>query len=188
MNSAKPFGLYLFQKPSNDVLALKDMLQYLKSTSPGKRHSFAYIEAETSLHPHLSLWENLQIETGPVTLKDYSENLRPEQLGLIRLLKDMDKKASEADTWEKFIVSFIKGQINPAQNLLIDFNEGILSPFIIQKMKQTIIQASEEKNIMVASAHTSLWLDCAHTLIERKDFEFETKSLNVKDLKKYWAS
>lgn len=188
MNSTKPFGLYLFQKSSNDVLALKDMLQYLKSTSPGKRHSFAYIEAETSLHPNLSLWENLQIETGPVTIKDYSENLKPDQVALIRLLKDMDKKTSEAEIWEKFIVSFIKGQINPAQNLLIDFNESILSPFIIQKMKQTIIQASDEKNILVASAHTALWLDCAHTLIERKDFEFETKSLDVQNLRKYWAS
>lgn len=188
MNSTKPFGLYLFQKPSTDVLALKDMLQYLKSSSPGKRHSFAYIEAETSLHPHLSLWENLQIETGPGTLKDYSENLLPEQLALVRLLSDMDKKACEAQVWEKFIVSFIKGQINPAQNLLIDFNENILSPFMIQKMKQTIIQSSEVKNILVASAHTSLWLDCAHTLIQRKEFEFETKSLNIQDLKKYWAS
>lgn len=188
MNLEKPFGLYLFQKPSEEILALKDMLQFLKSSSPGKRHSFAYIEAETSLHPHLTLWENLQIETGPGTIKDYSYNLAPSQLALIRLLKDLDKKAQEAEVWEKFITSFIKGQINPAQNLLIDLKESILSPFMIQKMKQTIVDASKEKNVFVASAHASLWLDCAHTLVERKDFAFESKTLDAHALRKYWAS
>lgn len=188
MNLEKPFGLYLFKKPSEDNLALKDMLQFLKSSSPGKRHSFAYIEAETSLHPHLSLWENLQIETGPGSVTEYSLNLRPEQLALIRLIKDTDKKARDSEVWEKFIVSLIKGQINPSQNLLIDLKESILSPFMIQKMKQTIIEASQEKNVLVASAHSSVWLDCAHTMVERKNFAFESKSLDVQNLKKYWAS
>lgn len=188
MNAPKPYGLYLFQKHSQDHKVLKELLQFLRSTAPGKSHSFSYIEAETSLHPHLSLGENLQLEVGFKNWKDFEQSLKPEWASLVKLLKDPNLTASRAETWERFIVSLLKGLMIPSQNLLVDMNEELLSPFLIQSLKKSVLQATQEKTVFLASAHSSLWLDCAHSLVNRNEYQFEVQTLDPEILKKYWAA
>lgn len=187
MNSEKQFGLYLFKKESQDHKVLKDLLQFVRSHSPSKRHSFSYIEAETSLHPHLSLWENLQVETGSSNWKEFQQGLKPEWQSLVKLLKDPAGLSRDSETWERFLVSLLKGLVSPSHNLLIDMNEDLLSPFMIQQFKKSLLLATQEKNVFLASAHSSLWLDCAHSLVGRKEFKFEIEALNVENLRLKWA-
>lgn len=188
MNKAPPFGLSLFTKDQQNSKVLKDLLQYLKTTFRGSGHSFSYIEAETSLHPQLSLWENIQVEIGPSTFRDFQNSLKPELSGLLNLIQNPDLKTSEAQVWEKFLVSLVKGIIAPSQNLLIDLNEDLLSPLLIQQFKKCILEATTHKQVFLASSHSSLWLDCAHTLVTRNGFHFETKILDSEKIKKYWAA
>lgn len=188
MNSTRPIGVYLFKKTTQDSKALKELLQFLRSSSPGKSHNFSYIEAETSLHPHLSLWENLQLEVGFSHSNDFQSSLKPEWSSLIKLIKRPSIQTDKAEIWEKFVVSLLKGLIIPTQNLLIDINENQLSPFLIQQFKSSILEATKEKNVFLASAESTLWIDCAHTLVERNEYKFETKSMEQDQIKKSRAS
>jgi ABC-type branched-subunit amino acid transport system ATPase component len=188
MNEQRPLGLYLFSKSDQNVKVLKELLQFLRSNSPGKSSSFSYIEAETSLHPHLSLWENLQIELGTRNWNEFRHTLKPEWISLVNLLKQPELQTNHAQTWEKFLVSLLKGLMMPTQNLLIDMNEDLLSPFLIQLFKKSMLEATKEKNVYLATANSSVWLECAHSIVERKDYKFEIRSLDVDPVKKSWAA
>lgn len=188
MNSVSPYGLSLFSKNHQDSKVLKDLLHYLKSTSRGSGHSFSYIEAETSLHPELSLWENIQVEMGPVSFKEIQNSLKPELSALLNLVKNPEVKAKEAAVWERLLISMVKGITGPSQNLLIDLNEDSLSPMIIQLFKRIILDSSFEKQVILATSNTSLWLDCAHTIVKRKEFQFEVEFLGSENIKKHWAA
>lgn len=183
-----PYGLYLFKKENKSSVVLRELLQLLRTTTPTKGHSFSYIEAETSLHPNLSLWENLQLEIGPIHWNDFYRNLNSEWLPLANLLRRPDTLASEAQTWEKFLVSLLKGMMLTSQSLLIDMNEDLLSPLIIQNFKKTILEVTKEKTVYLASANTSLWLDCAHSVVGRNGYKFEIETFDSNQIKKHWAS
>jgi ABC-type branched-subunit amino acid transport system ATPase component len=188
MNSPKPFGIYIYKKQTQDSIVLKDLLQFLKKTAPTKSHSFSYIEAETSLHKNLSLWENIQLEIGPIHWKEFQHNLKPEWIPLVNLLKDPALLTHQAEVWERFLVSLIKGLMTPTLNLLIDMNEELLSPFLIQNFKKAILEATKEKTVYLATANSSLWLDCAHSIVNRNEYKFEIESLNPEFIKKHWAA
>lgn len=188
MNSSKPIGIYLFKKPTQDSSALKELLQFVRSSMPGKGHSFSYIEARSSLHPNLSLLENLKIEIGFNHSKEFYSTLKPEWSSLVKLLQRPDIKTSEAQCWEKFIISLLKGLMIPSKNLIIDINEDLLSPFLIMHLKNSILNSTNEKNVILASANSSLWLDCAHTLVNRHDFKFEMQKMDPVNLKKSWVA
>jgi len=182
------YGLYLFKKETESENSLKEMLQFLKSQSVFKSNQFSYIEAGTSLHPELSLAENIQIELGKVFWEELPFYLSGDLQGLLSLVADPDLKACEAQGWEKFLVSFIKGSLLPTKNLIIDINEQILSPFLIQKFKKNILEMTESKTVYLATANTSLWLDCAHSLVGRNGYDFQVEVLASELLKKKWAS
>ena len=188
MIKEKPFGLYLFRKQSEKQIVLKELLQFLKTISPAQGNSFSYIGANNSLHPHLSLWENLQLEIGKTSWKDFQLSLNPEQITLVKLIKKPEKKVIESEVWEKFLVSLIKGLISPSKNLLIDMNEELISSLIIQNLKKNVLMAGHTKTVFLASANTALWLDCAHSLVNRKDYQFIIESLNSEDIKKEWIA
>lgn len=180
-------GLYLYRKEMPDLTVLKDLLQFLRTNSRSAGNSFSYIEAKTSLHPHLTLWENLQLEVGTRSWNEFQQELKPEWLSLIKLIKDPHRKTSEAQTWECFMVSLLKGLLIPSQNLLIDMNEDLLSPFMIQQFKKCVLLATKEKTVYLATANSSLWMDCAHTMVSRKEYKFEILDLDAENLKLKWA-
>lgn len=188
MNVNESYGLYLFKKSNEAENSLKEMLQFLKSQSVFKSSQFSYIEAGTSLHPELSLIENIQIELGKVSWDELPFYLSGDLQGLLNLIASPEIKASEAQNWEKFLVSFIKGTLLPTKNLIIDINEQNLSPFLIQKFKKNILDITESKTVYLATANTSLWLDCAHSLVGRKGYDFEVEILASELIKKNWAS
>jgi ABC-type branched-subunit amino acid transport system ATPase component len=178
MNKEKPLGLYLFKKQSKEHLVLKEMLQFVKTVSPASTLSFSYVEANDSLHPHLSLWENLQlVMAGVSSWKELCQELIPEQQAMLNLLKEPTKKVKDAEKWEKFIVSFFKAILGPARNVLIDMNEEIISPFLIQGLKNIVLSCMETKTIYLASSNMSIWLDCAHSVVNKIEYKFEIETL-----------
>jgi hypothetical protein len=189
MDMSKRYGMCLYQKEKKEVLVLKELLQFLRTNNPGRSASFAYVEAGSSLLPGLSLWENLKLETGGADWSDFRRDLKTEWLPLVNLLKRPDLPVGEAQEWEKFSISLLKGVLGPSRHLLIDMNEDILSPFMIQAMKKACcLAAGEEKQITLASASSSLWLDCAHSLVTRRGYEFVTEELNEEILKLHWTA
>lgn len=187
MTIERPFGVYLFKKKSAEHTVLKELLQFLRTVTPSQSSSFSYIEASTSLHPNLSLWENFQLETGASNWKEFQQSLSPECAALVNLLKEPAVKCKDAEVWEKFLVSLVKGMIGPSRNLLIDMNEDKLSPFIIQHFKRSVLSSVQNKTVFIASANTSLWLDCAHSLVDRRDYEFQIENLS-QEIKKHWIA
>lgn len=180
----KPLGLYLYKKNSEKNVVLKELLQFMRTVSPSHSNSFSYIGPGHSLHPHLSLWENLQLETGITNWRDFQQLLNPDQYSLVNLLKEPQKKVSDSETWESFLISLLKGIFGPSRNLLIDMNEALINPFIIENIKKCIHLATDSKTIYLASSNTNFWLDCAHSLIDRKEYSFVVENLNQKEVKK----
>lgn len=188
MDISKRYGLCLYQKEKKDSLVLKDLLQLLRTQRPGKASSFAYVEAGSSLLPGLSLWENLKLEAGGTEWNEFKHQVKPEWKPLVTLLSRPEIYVEQADAWEKFAISLLKGVLGPARHLLIDMNEDLLSPFMIQVLKKVCcMAANQDKEIFLASASSSLWLDCAHSLIVRRGFHFVTEELNEQELKLHWA-
>jgi hypothetical protein len=188
MNIEKSYGLYLYKKSSKERTALNDLLQFLRTIAPGEGRSFSYIEASHSLHPELSLWENLQLELGFGNWREFGMSLKPEQQALLRLLEDPNKKVHLSEQWEKLLISLLKALANPSRNLLIDMNEDVLSPFLIQNIKRTILNSAGSKTVYLASANTSLWLDCAHSIVDRHHYQFIVESLDTEALRKKWVA
>lgn len=188
MDINHPFGLYLFHKERKDLHVLKELLQFLKTNCRGRAASFAYVEAQTSLIPNLSLWENLQMVVGCHNWMEFMQALSPQWQPLARLLRDTDRLASSAEVWEKFCISLLKGLHGPGNNLLVDMNEDLLSPLMVQNFKKTLISTAKDRHIYLATANTSLWLDCAHTLVTRKDYEFVSETLDHEKVKLHWVA
>lgn len=189
MDQPNSFGLYLFQKDRKDSQVLKDLLQLLKTNFQGKSLAFAYVSAENSLLPNLSLWENLQLVAGHASWKEFSQSTKPEWESLVRLITRPDLLAKHAENWEKFNISLLKGLIGQA-HLLIDMNEDQLSPLIIQNLKKTILGTvtTPDRQIYLASAVSSLWFDCAHSIVSRKEYEFITQKLDASLIKRHWVA
>ncbi len=188
MMKEKPFGLYLYKKHSLTQPALKDLLQFLKTVAPVQSNSFSFVEGESSLHPNLSLWENLQLETGAGCLREFQGTLNSEHRALVNLLQEPAIPCREAQNWERFIVSLLKGIISPSRNLLVDMNEELLTPHLIQSFKKNVLLAATTKTVFLASANTSLWLDCAHSLVDRKEYRFEVETLDGEIIRKHWIA
>lgn len=189
MDKSKRYGLCLYQKDKKDGIVLKDLLQLLRTVKPERASSFAYVAAESSLLPNLSLWENLKLETSGQDWSDFKKTVKPEWMSLVNLLSRPNVTIAEADAWEKFSVSLLKGVMGPSRHLLIDMNEDLLSPFMIQLMKKALTLASgEDKQLYLATASSGLWLDCAHSLVTRKGFQFYTENLDETNLKLHWIA
>jgi ABC-type branched-subunit amino acid transport system ATPase component len=171
-------GMTLFHKTRPEDLVLKDLLRFLKTVNRGKNSAFFYVEAETSLLPHLDLWENIQLVSGSSTWKDFKGQLTGELLACANLLTQPHILASEAEPWQKFLVSLITGMLSPAPYLLIDMNENLYSPLILQNLKKQIGNLTQTKDILLTSSNTSLWLDSAHRIVCQKGFEFEIEKLD----------
>jgi hypothetical protein len=187
MNQVNPFGLYLYRKEHRDQAVLKDLLQLLKTNSPGKVPGFAYVEAQNSLLPSLSLWENLQLVVGHSSWKEFGGGIRPEFAHLFRIITRPDLKSSQAESWEKFTISLLKGLCTPG-HLLIDINEELLTPLMIKNFKETVLSITQEKQIYLASASSALWLDCAHSVISKEEYRFVIEKMDENVLKRHWAA
>jgi ABC-type branched-subunit amino acid transport system ATPase component len=188
MDLTKPFGIQLYQKERKDYHVLKDLLQLLKSQTKGKNVSFAYVEANTSLIPDLTLWENLQIVTGGTSWEEAEATLKPEYAALFRLIRNPDTMSQEVEAWERFCLSLLKGILSPAHSLLVDMDEDLFSPLMVQNFKKTFLSLASERKIYLASATSALWLDCAHSIVTRSNFEFVTEELDQELLKRHWVA
>ncbi len=179
MINEKPNGLYLYSKIRRDLNVLKELTQFIRSQSPGRNMNFAFVETETSLIPDLSLWENIQIETG---IQNWNDLLAPNpDLGpLVNLLKEPNRIASQSEPWERFVTSLLKGMLKPTQNLLIDMNEAALSPFLMKSIKMVLMRNAGDKMIYLATNNTDEWMDCAHSVIYRDGYNFMVTPLPEK--------
>ncbi len=147
MEASRPSGIYLYSKERSDIHVLKDLMQLMKSVSLGKSGSFAYVEAQTSLIPHLSLWENLQLEAGGGSWQELAQQASAELRQLMNLVVNHDQLAQTAQAWEKFSISLLKGIMMPSPHILLDMNEDLLSPIMIPLLKKILIKASAQKKI-----------------------------------------
>lgn len=182
------FGLHIFQKERRDDQSLKTMLQLIKSQGPGRSLSFAYVDGQTPLIPHISLWENLQLVVGGSNWKEFEQNVSPEFKHLLALISNPDIPAQKAESWEIFIISLLKALLSPCKTIIIDMNEDLLSPLMVMNFKKVFIQAALDRQVYLASAAPSIWLDCAMTLIQKINYQFSIQNLNSEEVKRHWVA
>lgn len=179
MKISEQNGLYLFNKAQGQDTSLKPMLQFLRSHSPGRNLQFAYVESETSLLPHLSLWENLHVVVGGSNWKEFSAQLEVDWHPLVNLIRDPHQKAQEAGAWEKLTTSLLKATLIQAPHIIIDIDEALHTTLNLMNFKRMLLTLSEKKNIYVGTATPDAWMDSAHTIISRKDYEFVVENLTT---------
>ncbi len=164
-------------------MAFKDMLQFLRASAPGRSLQFAYVESETSLLPHLTLWENLHVSVGGASWKEFVQGLEVDWHPMVNLIRDPHVKAQDASCWEKLTVGLIKATVISSQNILIDMNEEHHSQLNLQNFKKMLKILSLRKNVFIASANPELWMDSSHSLITRNGFKFEVQDLTADAVK-----
>lgn len=177
MMSTEQSGLFLFQKVKSSDNTLKEMLQFLRSHAPGKSLQFAYVEGETSLIPHLTLWENLHVVVGGSNWKEFTNQLEVDWHPLVNLIRNPDCVAAEASSWERLTISLIKATLIKTQHILIDINEEMHSPLNLMNLKKMLTVLSNQKNVYLATANSSLWLDSCHSMVKRDGYEFKVQRL-----------
>ena len=178
-------GFYLFQKSQSTDTALKEMLQFLKSDSPRKSLQFGYVEAETSLIPDLTLWENLHVVVGGTTWSELISHLEVDWHPLVNLIQNPNTPALTASPWEKFTVSLIKATLIQSQHILVDINENNYSPLNLLNFKKILMTIAQHKNVFIATSNTSLWVDSSHSLVRRNGYDFVLESLNSNQTKRH---
>ena len=183
MKSSDQVGLNLFTKARARDTVLKQMLQYLRASSPGRSLQFAYVESETSLIPHLTLWENLQVIVGGSSWQEFVGQAEVDWLPMINLIKNPNVRSSSASSWERFTVSLIKASLSNSPHVLIDIDEAAHTPVNLQNLKKALLVLCEKKKVIVASAETELWLDGAQCLISRTGYDFVVEDVRVTALK-----
>lgn len=183
MKSSDQPGLNLFTKGKARDTVLKQMLQYLRACSVGRSLQFAYVESETSLIPHLTLWENLHVSTGGNSWQEFLRQAEADWRPLINLIKDPFIKAADATSWERFTVSLINALVSNSPHVLIDMNEESHTELNLQNLKKLLHLLCEKKKVLVATAKPELWVDTAACLISRSGYEFVVQDLNTSPLK-----
>ncbi len=180
-------GLYVYERVSPKTSpVLKELLQLSKTVS--KSSGFSFVHGNSSLIPQLSLWENLQLSAAHELWEDFVRDSAPTMKALITLVKEPHKKAAVASTWECFLISLLKGILEPTPNLLVDMEEEIFPSFVVKTVKSALMNTSYEKMVYLSSGAPSLWLDCAHHLVKKNGFEFVFEKLDAEKLKRHWAA
>lgn len=183
MKSLEQSGFYIFAKAACADHTLKEMLQFLRSEAPGKSLQFAYVESETSLIPHLSLWENLHVVVGGSSWREFTESLDLDWKTLLKLIPDPHAKASTVSSWERFTVSLLKATLIKSEHIMIDINEESFSALNLKNFQKILLSISVEKNIYISTANPQTWFDKAHSLIKRENYKFIVEDLRVEKSK-----
>ncbi len=183
MKTTTPFGYYLFQKHPGPSVALKDMLQFMKSNSPGRTLQFAHVEGENSLIPHLTLWENLHVVSGGASWSELLNSLEMELQNLARLIQNPDLLSKEASNWERLTISLIKAALMNTTHIMVDIDEAHHGPINLMNFKKSLQSLAQKKQIFVATSNLSLWEDEAHVLVQRNGYEFELIDLTAQKKK-----
>jgi hypothetical protein len=184
------FGFYLFPKAQphageSHAIVLKEMLQFLKSQHRGRNTAFTFVESESSLIPHLTLWENLHVVSGSSSWKEFSSQLEADWLPLVNLIQQPNCKACEAGPWERLTISLLKAAWTQTPHILVDMNEELHSPFNLMIFKKMLMNLAQQKNVYIASTNTSLWLDSIHSLVTREGYEFKIVELDQSLIKRH---
>lgn len=187
MDQRNQYGLYLFSKARTDQCVLKELLQFLRVQSPGKSVNFAYVEAGSSLIPHLTLWENLHVVVGGQTWRDFVAGLNPDWKSLASLITHPDSFVSEATAWECLITGLLKALIMNSPNILVDMNEELHSSLNLQNFKKILQNLTSGREIFLATSNTSLWLDSCHSLVTRNGYLFEVEAIGGEKIKRKTA-
>lgn len=187
MEKAMIPGLYVYERVNSKTSpVLKELLQLSKTVS--KSSGFSFVHGNTALIPQLTLWENLQLSATHKLWEDFVRDAAPTLKALINLVKEPHKKAGVAANWECFLISLLKGILEPTPNLLVDMEEEIFPSFIVKTVKSALMVSSHDKTVYLASAAPSLWLDCAHHLVTKNGYEFVFVKLDAENLKRHWAA
>lgn len=180
--------MYVYHKERQNMNVLKELLQLMKVSSPSRTASFFYIESTNSHMAHLTLWENLQLVVGIDSWKEYLLVADPDHKSLLNLMARPHIKAAEADPWELFLVSLLKALAVPGLHLLVNMNEDELSPFMVQTFKNALVKAADQRHVYLATHTPALWLDCAHSLVKRKEYQFVVQELNEVLIRQHWLA
>lgn len=180
MVTYRGISIYLKENPNHSVL--RDLMQIHKTQCP--RGPFAFI-ASDSLLPGLTLWENLKLATNGDTWAEILNTSGTEVSALMRLIKNPDTLSSSAQPWERFIISLVKG-LKSKGNLLIDMKEDELTPLMVMLLKRMFVRI--ERDIILASQISSLWLDCSHRIYSKKEYKIHIEELNCELVSKHWVA
>lgn len=189
MDTQNLTGIYIYErKTPTSSPVLKELLQLSKTVAAGKNSGFSFVHCTSSLIPNLSLWENLQLSVPHERWEEFVKDMHPALTALIPLMKEPYKKASEAEAWECFLISLMKGIHEETPSLLVDMQEEIFPAFIVKTVKTALVKASAKKSVYLSSVAPSLWLDCAHHLVRKDGYAFVFEKMDVELIRRYWAA
>ena len=180
--------------------ALKDFIYYLKASGRTGILNFSYSGGVNSLHPHLSIKDNLILDAIPKSfIKSNVDNffgiineLQNKSLKLLlESLEDLDYKVKDLSLDDINLVSLIKTLLSGQEDLFL-LNPGLnLSKNNIDIIKDAIEFEvySNHKNVFIKSQNKELWFDITtHFISINEDKTFSKVSNPLKGLNKISSS
>jgi ABC-type branched-subunit amino acid transport system ATPase component len=171
-------GLILYEKSPEQKIVLKEMLQFVRTQTPGKGIQFALVEDSVSLIPQLSLWENLSMLSGYQNWWEFCTTLQGEWQSLAKLIQNPDLKGRDAAPWEKLTVGLLKALMTNSQLIMVEINEQLHSPFVLNLVKKLIHDLAQNKHVILAGAEIDLWKDQAWWLVRKDGYTFIIENID----------
>jgi hypothetical protein len=177
-------GYFIYHTSQGPSVALKDMLQFIRSQSKSKAPQFAHVEGKTSLIPHLSLWENLHVVTGGHSWSEIVSSIETELQPLFNLIQNPNIQSQKASAWERLTVGLIKASLMRTPNILIEICEEEHSEMNLMNFKKVLNQLAQNKVIFLATKKPDEWVNDAQYLVRRSGYEFVVENLIENKIKK----
>lgn len=173
--------IYVFDthsKPFQASNCLKEFLYYLKYSGVTGVIDFSYSNSTDSLHHHLSIKENLILDSVPTSLiKNNELNLveliqQSENTALLRLietLSDLDKKVSALDIKTLKVTSLVKAILSKSEYLFLVDPQQYLDTKSSKLVKQCLLYEAEHshRKIFLGNCISDYWLDISNHVISK---------------------
>ena len=158
---------------------LSVFLSFLASQGKGGMPRFSFVDASASLFPHLSLKENIYLNSLSPTLgvpldEQFNQKMRKTEnacLGhLYHSIPNIGEQASKADLRCQKIAALVKGFLQDSDYLLLNCPEEHLSSKECELLLSTLQWCTLSMNrgtILLMSPKESLWMSHATHLVYR---------------------
>lgn len=161
--------LFFDSKHYTGMTELKVFLHFLNAMNVQRPFRFSFVESQALMLPHLTLRQNILLDSMPSSFHDKSgnqlENLiaqksNPFILEIYKTLDFLDAKPAEVDQEHLKLTGLLKGLINESEYLLLSQPEKFLGE---EKLKMVIkainLECHAQKRIAFISSHTgNTWL------------------------------
>jgi|GEM_PF-7046142 len=168
-------GLILYRNSQLKPTYFRELLLLAKYYADGKTVPFSFADHETSLHQQMSLWENIQLETGFRNWNEVLNHTKEHFPYLSQIKMDLEKKVSDSTSFEIIFTSFLKAQFANNEVTIVEISDHLYTEKELKFLQKFFVDAGKNKKIYLRSTCPDSWENVADDVVEKHDHQFQSK-------------